>query len=140
MARDQSGSTLTKVIVLVAIVVVGVVLWAVPASQGYKTRGWVSDAIGEAAPMREGVFRFRQSQGKWPGVADAAKFKVDRSQLKRARSIEYDPANRAVVITMDPEQLGGQRFAFYGEESPEGPGWSCRRIDIEAKHLPASCR
>ena len=140
MVRGQSGFKLVQAIVVVALVAIGLFVLYISTGYGYESRAMVNDAIGESASMREGVMKFRQSQGRWPEVADAAKFKADRSQLRRARSIDYDPAKHAVVITMEPQVYAGKRFAFYGQDGPDGPSWSCRAIDIETKHLPAACR
>ena len=141
MARSQSGFTLVKAVIVVTIVAAALFALYIAFGYGYEKRAMVTEAIGEAAPMKERVMAYRQLMGKWPGMTDATTFRVEPSKLNRARSVSYDPAKHAVVITMEgSDALAGKRFAFYGEDGAQGPAWSCRTIDLETKHLPAACR
>ena len=66
--------------------------------------------------------------------------RIDPSRLKRARSISYDPARRAIVVTMAAFPYEGKSFGFFAEDRDGAPGWTCRAIDIDTKYLPAGCR
>ena len=105
---------------------------------GYESRATVNEAIAASRPMREAVMAFRASNGRWPGEADAGRFRV--ADPGPARSIAYDAAQKGVVITMSGSRYEGKRFIFAGEDRDGVPAWSCRPIDIEAKYLPAACR
>jgi len=139
MMRTATGFSMVGFLILgVVVTLIGIIVVAV--NSGYDTRRWVSEAIVDSEALKSNVMAFRVAQGRWPGQADAARFVVDPSKLKRARSVAYDPGQRAIVITMDEHAYAGRSFAFYGAEGAKGPEWSCRAIDIETKYLPAACR
>jgi len=133
------GSAQVNVLVIAVLAVIGFAVY-VGFGTGFDNRRYVSEAMVEAVPLKDSVLAFRRNQGRWPGPADAATFKVDKSRLKRARSIVYDPVKRAVVITMDEHVYAGKSFEFFGDEREGAPVWGCRRNDLDAKYLPASCR
>lgn len=108
--------------------------------EGDASRSMVRVAIMQAAPVRDSVMAFRVAQGRWPRDAEAGPFRIDPSQLQDARSLAYDPKEKAVVVTMKSAPIEGKRFAFYGEDQGGAPRWACRPIDIETRYLPASCR
>jgi hypothetical protein len=114
------------------------VLYAVNA--GYDSRRHVGNAIAAAVPVKDLVMAYRMASGKWPVEADAGRLRLTPNESRGARSIVYDPSRKAIVITMAGPWYEGKRFEFVGEDRVEGPVWSCRRIDIDAKYLPASCR
>lgn len=108
--------------------------------QGDAARSMVRVAITQSTPLRDSVMAFRRERGRWPGQAEAERFRIDPSRLQYVRAVVYDPKEKAVVIMMKPAPIDGKRFAFYGEEHGGTPQWVCRGIDIEATYLPASCR
>ena len=127
--------------IAVAAAMILVVLLVLKGScSGYDNRRIVTEAINEAAPVKARVEEFYRKNGALPKGADAAAFRLDATQLRSARRIEWSATGRALVITMDGEPYAGKRFAFEPSERDGHFEWTCFAIEMEAKYLPAACR
>jgi hypothetical protein len=63
-----------------------------------------------------------------------------KTESRNVRTIHYDTERKAVVITMGRLPYEGKRFGFFAEERDGKMEWSCRKIDLDPKYLPAACR
>jgi len=109
-----------------------------PALLDHSPRAKMSEAILSASLMRTAVAEFHQEHRRWPAAAEAMKL-ANEPQSRVVQSVVWDPAQRAIVITMrDP--FPGKRFALRAVEQQGGLSWKCGTIDIEKKHMPGSCR
>jgi hypothetical protein len=127
-------------LVLIGGAVLGIVGFLYVASHsGYDSRAHITEAINEASPLKDRVADFHAKNKSLPQAADVAAAKGALA-LKRARGIDWDPARRMVVITMEGEPYPGKRFAYVAEPRDDRIEWVCRPLDLEAKFLPAVCR
>ena len=126
---------------MVLVAIAGILfLIYVALGTGYDSRRHVAEAMQEALPVRDDVMEFRRKNGTWPQAQDATRLAAAAPRPEQARSIRYDPARRAVVVTMGHGPYEGKRFGFFGQDRDGKPEWTCHPIDLEPKYLPANCR
>jgi nitrogen regulatory protein PII-like uncharacterized protein len=84
------------------------------------------------------VTEFYQTEKRLPGVQEAEQFR-HKEPMEHTASVAWDPARRAIVVTMG-EPLDGKRFEIAAEEKQGALKWTCRSINLDPQRLPASCR
>lgn len=109
-----------------------------PAYGDYTPRAKVSEAILAASSIRTEVTAFYDENRRLPTPQEASRFRSDRPS-RWVETIEYDAAERRIAVTLR-EIFPGKRFALHAHDSGGQVTWTCRTIDLEKKHLPASCR
>jgi hypothetical protein len=125
---------------LVAIVAIAIpISFLIPAFQGTRSKTRIAGMFGESFVLKTKVEAFFDKQRRLPLDAEARGFQMGPSDLNWAQSIAWDPASRAIVVTLGEPQ-SGKRFALHAEERDGKLDWTCRTIDLETKYLPASCR
>jgi len=130
-----------KHILIVLVLVTIAVLVAIPSYVGYRSRALINEAISDVAPLKLRVVEYYVKHERFPLATEAAEFQLAPSDLKRAKSVVWDPAGRSIVVTVaEPQSVSGKRFALYVEKRSDALVWTCRSIDLDAKHMPAYCR
>ena len=125
----------------IGIAVLVMALFVVRGScSGYDSRRHVNEAMGEAAPLKARIEEFHREHRRLPQTGEAAALRLQEASLSSARRIEWSGANRMLVITMGREPYANKRFGWAARERDGALEWTCRPIDIDAKHLPADCR
>ena len=110
----------------------------VPAYGDYTPRAKVSEAILAAGSIRTEVTEFYDEHSRLPTLHEASRFRTERPS-RWVESVVYAPAAERIEVTMR-EIFPGKRFALHAHDSSGQLTWTCRTIDLEKKHLPASCR
>jgi hypothetical protein len=132
-------SVFTAIGAFLLIVIPGWILYvSMTAHLEYQIRERASEGRAIAMTLREPVAEFHANQRRLPGPQDAAQFSY-REPMKFTRSVAWDPARRAIVVTLG-EREEGKRFEFAAVEKDGALEWICRTIDFDAKYLPSSCR
>jgi hypothetical protein len=121
------------------IVIPGWILYAgMTTHLEYQIRERSSEGRARALLLRTPVAEFYANEGRLPGPQEAARFR-ESEPMKFTRSVAWDPARRAIVVTLG-EREEGKRFEFAAVEKDGALEWNCRTIDFDAKYLPSSCR
>jgi hypothetical protein len=115
-----------------------IVYVTVQAQLEYAHRERASEGRSIAMTMRTPVAEFHANQRRLPGPQEAAQFTY-REPMKFTKSVAWEPARRAIVVTLG-EREEGKRFEFAAVEKDGELEWVCRTIDFDAKYLPSSCR
>jgi YD repeat-containing protein len=110
----------------------------VPAYGDYTPRAKVSEAILAAGSIRMQVTEFYDEHRRLPTLHEASRFRTERPS-RWVETIGYDAAGKRIEVTLR-EIFPGKRFALQAHEGDGQLTWTCRTIDLEKKHLPASCR
>lgn len=111
----------------------------VGANSGYDSRRHVTDAMEEARPLKARIEQFHTKNKSLPQPGDMKAAKTELS-LKQAREVDWDAAQRSIVVTMDGQPYPGKKFAYVAEIKDDRLEWACRPLTLEAKYLPANCR
>jgi hypothetical protein len=121
------------------IVIPGFFVYAVVQAQmDYSHRERASEGLSIAMTLREPVAVFHANERRLPGPKEMAQF-THREPMKFTKSVAWDPARVALVVTLG-ERENGKRFELAAAEKDGALQWTCRTIDFDAKYLPASCR
>lgn len=124
---------------LVWILLIGATM--LPQYADYTPRAKVSEALLAGSAMRTDIDEFYRQEKHLPTQTEAAKFRYEPQQAvtSRVKSVSYDSAAQMIVITMrDP--FPDKRLSLHVEIRDGKLVWTCRTIDIEKQHVPASCR
>lgn len=129
-----------RITIAVAVVLLGYLV-LVGSCSGYEPRRYVMEAISESLPLRQAVEIHYRSRGALPASSRELQLRPESMKLRYAQRVEWNAADRMVVVTMEPERYRGKRFGWVAAGGPGGAvEWTCKTIDLEAKYLPADCR
>jgi hypothetical protein len=132
-------SYLTAAGALVVIVVPAAMAWAVVQAQlDYNRRARVAEGLSAAVAQRNAIAEFHASHRRFPEAAELAQV-TPPDKLRFTRSVAWDPARQAVVVTLG-EREEGRRFELAATPKDGALEWICRSIDLDSRYLPASCR
>ena len=140
--KKQQGFTLIELMIVVAIIGILAAI-AIPAYQDYTIRAQVSEGLNLSGGAKAAVTEFFQDRGEFPadneeaGLADdeeiAGKYVFSVGVESEAITVTYgNSAHKAIdeqTLTLTANTL-----------SAGSVQWVCTSADLEAKHLPASCR
>lgn len=132
-------SVFTAIGAFLLIVIPGWIVYvSATAHTEYQHRERAAEGLSVALSLREPVAEFHANQRRLPGPQEAAQF-VHHQPMRFAKSVAWDAARHAIVVTMG-EQEEGKRFELAAVEKDGALEWICRTIDFDAKYLRASCR
>jgi hypothetical protein len=119
-----------------------IILFMVAPAHDPTQRDKISEALLAASSMRSGIAEFFAEKGRLPDAAEAARFRLSGKDTgtRYAESIVYDAQAQRIVITLR-EVHPGKRIALQVVlRDGKIDRFACGPLDLEAKHLPGSCR
>ena len=132
-------SVFTGIGAFLLIVIPGWILYvSMTAHLEYQIRERASEGLSRASALRTPVAEFYANERRLPDQQEAAKF-AETEPMQFSKSVGWDPARRAIVVTLG-EREEGKRFEILAIEKDGMLEWKCRTIDFNAKYLPSSCR
>lgn len=111
---------------------------AIPGYADYMPLAKVAEGVIIADSLKAPIAEFYEQNRRLPGPDEAKQFAFSEP-MKYTASVGWDPARKAIVVTM-ANRFRGKRFEFPAEEKSGTLVWTCRTIDHERKYLPAACR
>ena len=142
MNKQQKGSTLIELMIVVAIIGV-LASMAVPAYQSYTIRAQVSEGLNLSGPLKNAVATYVIDRGAFPANnADAALLPPANYTGNYVDSISVTGDTISIVFGNDANaQISGQVLNLVAVNNGGSVSWDCMSAGvISDTYLPSSCR
>ena len=140
--KKQQGFTLIELMIVVAIIGILAAI-AIPAYQDYTIRAQVSEGLNLSGGAKAAATEYFQDRGDFPTDNEEAGL-ADKGAIQGKYVSEVAVADNVITVTYGNSAhttIATNGITLTADTTSAGSvQWVCTSADLEAKHLPASCR
>jgi len=137
-ARLQDKRYKSKVAAGIAGILIGVLVFAIPAYQNYTLRSKVNGAHTFAKQAASDVTAYVQAKQTLPASLSEAGFKL--TLPPNVQSMELDDRGTITIVMAGAQPIDGKSFAMRGSVGGGSISFRCEGVDLPERYLPEECR